>query len=131
MEASVLNWFDLSISPDKSCRSLLIAVIAWVGGQEPISQRVYELIIEISQKYFCSNYYFYDLIMWHFCTCHDSSAVVTCVKLWHDLIIISNVRAHVYLQDFDYELINTLWNGSQVIALHDWWLLAGCLYTAI
>ena len=52
MEASVLNWFDLSISPDKSCWPLLIAVIAWVGGQEPISQRVYELITEISQNFF-------------------------------------------------------------------------------
>ena len=29
-----------------------------------------------------------DQIMPQFCTCHDSSAVMTCAKLWHDWIII-------------------------------------------
>ena len=52
METSLLNWFDLSIPPDKSCWPLLIAVIAWSGGQGRISQSVNELTIEISKNFF-------------------------------------------------------------------------------
>ena len=33
-----------------------------------------------------SIFHFNDPIMSYFCTCHDSSAVMTCTKLWHDEI---------------------------------------------
>ena len=48
---------------------------------------IYELIIQIFYKTVCSymkknN----DLIRSQFCTWHDSKAVVTCAKLWHEWI---------------------------------------------
>ena len=47
-------------------------------GHRHISQRVYELITEILCSNFNSNN---GLIRSKFCTCHDSSAVMTCAKL--------------------------------------------------
>ena len=35
-----------------------------------------------------------------FCTCHDSSAVMTCAKLWPDLIIIIIVKARIIFTRF-------------------------------
>ena len=40
---------------------------------------------------FCSD----DAIRSQFCTCHDSSAVMSCVKLWPDIIIIFHIKASI------------------------------------
>ena len=45
---------------------------------------------------------FNDLVI---CTCHDSSALVTCANLRPSLIIIFRVRATQMLQDLDNELM--------------------------
>ena len=53
-----------------------------------VSQRVYELIIQISKKkimLFSTSYD--DPIRPQLCTCHDSWAVVTCANLWPGWII--------------------------------------------
>ena len=63
------------------------------NSQGPVSQRVYELIIQ-SLKY---NFSFYmhnnDQIMSQFCTCHDSSAVVAYANLCHEWAIRIEKRA--------------------------------------
>ena len=51
----------------------------------------------------------------HLCTCHDSSAVVACAKLWHDYMIKNKIRANAFSQNSDFELINRLWNGSHTL----------------
>ena len=53
-----------------------------------ISQWVYELIIQISWKFLFLFFYSNDPIKSHFCTCHDSWAVMACAKLWLDWIFI-------------------------------------------
>ena len=41
----------------------------------------------------CSSYAIYNYpIKSQFCTCHDSWAVVTCVKFWRDFVIIIKVK---------------------------------------
>ena len=54
------------------------------------------------------------LIMSQFCTCHDSSAVVACAKLWHDWIIIFHTGTPLNFKRLDYGLTNLVWNGSAV-----------------
>ena len=49
-----------------------------------------------------------------FCTCHDSSAVVACAKLLSDWIIRIEITTNNFSQDFNYELINHLWNWLQL-----------------
>ena len=51
-------------------------------NQAPISQRVYELIIQISHFYLQND----DPIKSKFCTCHDSSVVITRANLWPNWI---------------------------------------------
>ena len=58
-----------------------------------ISQRVFELIIKILWKLFCCNPDFYGISRSQICTSHESLAVMTCAKLWPDLIIIFHARA--------------------------------------
>ena len=52
-----------------------------------------------------------DQIRSRFCTCHDSSAVVTCAKLWPDLVNRIMIKAKANFSRFNYELINPLWKG--------------------
>ena len=49
---------------------------------------------------FFSNVSSHDLIRSQFCTCHDSSAVMTCAKLWPDEINIFHVGAMHILTRF-------------------------------
>ena len=69
-------------------RSLLVYGVTtpiWVNLQElgPISQSVDELINQIFWK-FSFYFNFNDSISLQICTCHNSSAVVTCAKKWTD-----------------------------------------------
>ena len=49
-----------------------------------------------------------------FCTCHDSSAVVACAKLWADWIMKIKIKSQkVFSQILIYELINDLWNDPR------------------
>ena len=49
-----------------------------------------------------------------FCTCHDSWAVITCAKLWLIRSLISKLKWIDFLQDFNHDVINNLWNGPLV-----------------
>ena len=40
-------------------------------------------------------------IMSQFCTCHDSSAVMTCANLWHDLIIRIKIKAKIFFARYE------------------------------
>ena len=40
------------------------------------------------------------------------SCCVACAKLWPDCMITRNYSKKIFLQDFNYELINPLWSGS-------------------
>ena len=65
----------------------LIGIISLELGS--ISQRVYELIIEISWK-FVFHWFGFLLssqvtIRLRFCTCQESSALLACAKLWPDV----------------------------------------------
>ena len=45
------------------------------------------------ENFFCSSYDYNYQIWSQICTCHGSWAVVTCAKLWPDLIIIFQVKS--------------------------------------
>ena len=62
-------------------------------GSGTLSPSVYQLIIKILWIYFSSNFDSNGPIRSQFCTWHDSLTVMTCAKLWPDLIIICHVRA--------------------------------------
>ena len=79
-----------------------------------ISQTVHELIIEVLWKLVCPNNPFNHPIRSQICTCYDSLAVVTCAKLWSDLIIIFHIGVNVFLTNFHFKLLNCLWDKSQV-----------------
>ena len=52
-----------------------------------------------------------------FCTCHDSSAVVTCANLRPDWIMRIMIKAkELFTRDFSYELIDCLWTGSRFLS---------------
>ena len=57
-----------------------------------------------------------DLIRSQFCTCHDNRAVVACAKLWPDWVIWIKFITK-FSQDFNDELTDHLWNGSQSLLL--------------
>ena len=66
----------------------------YTTSQGSISQRVYKLIINILEKKLCCFYMENNgQIRPQFCTCHDSSAVMACAKLWSDWIIHIKCRA--------------------------------------
>ena len=77
--------------------------------REPF-HRVYMLRIEILwiYIYFSCDYDSNNSVMSQFYTCPDNSAVVTCVKLWHDLVIILYAWASCISQGLNYEVINFL-----------------------
>ena len=79
----------------KQCISLLC-------GLGTIPQMVYELITQISWKTFCFNFAFTNMIRSWYCTCHDSSAVVPCAKLWLDFMSIFAAKQYIFVQDLDY-----------------------------
>ena len=65
----------------------------------------------------CENYSSFnedseDLVRSQLCTCRDSSAVVTCAKLWSDLLNILTFEQHILL-DVDYELIIVCETGPE------------------
>ena len=64
----------------------------WPLGPWLISQRVYELMVENCENLHSFSYDLNDPSRSQNCTCHDSSAVVTCAKLWPDQIIIFQVK---------------------------------------
>ena len=66
----------------------------------------------------CSDTKTHDGIRSLFCTCHDSSAVMTCAGWWPDSIIRWMMTAIFFSRNFGYELINWLWNGSQKTKSH-------------
>ena len=76
-----------------------------------ISQTVHEFMIEILRNLFHSHLDSDDPISSQLCTCHDSSAVVACVKLWFDLVIFVCIRATLG-QNLNHGLKNPLWNES-------------------
>ena len=61
------------------------------GRHSQISQTFMNSYSKSCQNSFCSRFKMIDLISSPLCTCHDSSAVVTCAKLWPDLVIIFHV----------------------------------------
>ena len=81
--------------------------------QAAISQKVYDLQIEILKNDFYHNFYSTDPIMTQFRTCHDSSAVMACAKLWYDWSNIFQVRTTHTLQGLDYELL-THWGRDEM-----------------
>ena len=71
-----------------TCNLIFINTCA-VFNQGAISQMVYGWTkTENSEKIFPPNFDYNDPLSSQFCTCHNSSAVVTCAKLWADLNII-------------------------------------------
>ena len=92
--------------------SIISSVIVIPPLKGLISQRIYEPITENSWTSSCFNFVLNDPIASWFCTCHDSSAVVSCAKLWPDLFIIFHVRAIVKIRIISSQKL--LLNGSPV-----------------
>ena len=61
----------------------------------------------------CFNYNLKDQVRPHFSTCHDSTAVVTCAKLWPDLVIIYHISVTCHFTRFGWWALNRSWDGSQ------------------
>ena len=84
--------------------------------EELISQRVYELIIQISQKYHLA-------LMWNIMirSCHNFAQATTAELSWYvqncDMIgsLYAKLGQMECLQDFNYDLISLQWNKSLVI----------------
>ena len=76
------------------------------------------------------NYDSNEPVRTQFCTGHDSSAVVTCAKLWSDCIIIFHVRATLILTRFEWWARKCLvtWVPEHMEANHTLW---GCQITTI
>ena len=72
------------------CKTSLDAVI--VDALVSIPETTNELMIEVLWKLFSSNLDYIFSISLQVCTCHDSSAVVACAKLWPDRIIIFHIK---------------------------------------
>ena len=106
----------------------------------PISQMIWELIIESGENSPCFDHASNDPVKSQICTWHNSWAVGLCAKLWSDWIIIHKIKIlqkclqnfsceiinHIFfmqvqkckfLQDLDYELINLLWNTRLILGL--------------
>ena len=70
-------------------------------------------MLDINKNSSCSSCDSNDSTRSQICTCHDSSAVMACAKLWTDLISIFYIRAmHTFIR-LDNEFMTYLWNGSQ------------------
>ena len=76
----------------------------------------------MAQSKYCENSVYSDVesndtIMGHFCTCHNSSAVVTCAKLTHDWITIFHATAmHIFTRFGLHPLV--MWVHSQLICMY-------------
>ena len=77
LKALPYAWLMAIVSP-----FILVRLIRTFCAPGPISQMIYEQIIEI----FCSNFQCEHSIRSQFCTCHDSWAAVVCAKMWPDVI---------------------------------------------
>ena len=120
---SILQTIFISIMLDKksNCNSIPV-------DHGSISQRVSYL--KFCDNSVSSNFDSNDPIMSQFCTCHDSSAVVSCAKSRLDWIVKFYAKDWCILWDLDYELINSLWNGLQMSTIsphHPRWQARGCL----
>ena len=60
------------------------------------------------ENYFCLNFHFNYSIQSQICTCHGSSAVVACAKLWPDLIIIRHSWTRCIFTKFGLWVLNFL-----------------------
>ena len=110
----------VSVTPDLQFTHVVHPVMApfrTVGVRGLSYNRFMSSWYESCKNVCCSNKKNYHQISSHICTCHDSSAVVTCAKLWPDWIFKKN--SHKNSQHFNFELINILWNEFQAIwSLH-------------
>ena len=61
---------------------------------------------------FCSNLDSYVAMRSQFCTCHDSSAVVACAKLWLHWATNFHARSTLFFTRFGLWAHDCLWNGS-------------------
>ena len=90
------------------------SMVKWLWFLRPMSQRVYELLVEILQTFSCFITNSNDPIRSQICTCPDSSAVGTCAKLWPDLVVILSWKIGKNFYKFwimgSYKL---LWIGCQ------------------
>ena len=85
------NYFNLAVVTlvymvDKDPEKIIPNFITGYLGS--ISQMVYAFIVQIMWTFLYTKFDSNDLIRWEFCTCHDSSAVVACAKLWRNWIIL-------------------------------------------
>ena len=88
--------------------SALLSPEAWVV--ETIAQSVMNsLSCKISWRFYLKSD---DQIRSQFCTCHDSSTVVTCASLWPDWISGIIIKAKRVSTMFYYDLIYPLWTGA-------------------
>ena len=110
MFSLICAWTNCWVNNQDACdlkppNSLWVTVVqspfTWYQG--PITQKGYELIIESLKNSSCCNMKNNYHITSQFCTCHDSSVVMVCAKLWYDLINILHVKATCIL-DLNYEL---------------------------
>ena len=79
----------------------------------PIPQTLYELRTKIFLNYELFHMKSNDLIRLQFCTCHNSSVVVTCAKLWPDWIILIRIRADRIFTRFQLWAHESLWSMFQ------------------
>ena len=72
------------------------------------TKALWDFTSNLFKKICCSDIKTNDPITTQFCTCHDSSAVMTCAKLWYDLVIIVKVRVKFIFTKFQMWVHKTL-----------------------
>ena len=77
------------------------------GIKGPFCPQFNSSLSKFCESTFCSNSDYNHKSRSHFCTCHDSRAVVTCAKLWPDQLIKNKMHL---LKDLDHQLLNCWWN---------------------
>ena len=75
-----IKWYKrLALLPGQSITSHIALSLA--ANQGPISRSALSLSFKSCENFICGKYDPYDPVSSEICTCHDSSAVVTCAKL--------------------------------------------------
>ena len=82
---------------------MLACVPWWAEATEPFHKQFMSPLLKSRENSFTS------ILNWLIQSghnfAHDTTAVVSCAKLWHDMMIIFHARATHILEDLDHELI--------------------------
>ena len=107
------------------------------ASQRTVSRNIFHHNLNLMENLFCNNYIHVQLITIKFCTCHNSTAVVSCAKISINHYIMLWLRARQISIEFQldcntlqwYMLLDGLWDRNAVN--NKWHILILMLVTTI